>query len=83
MTDPIMEEVYAARRHLWERGGGTMHGVCEYLRKHRVERLAKAAAEAACTGTAPAKRRPGGRVPTRRGNAIARKGRKENEETAK
>jgi hypothetical protein len=44
MTDLIMEEVYAARRHLWERGGGTMHGVCEYLRKRHAERMARQAA---------------------------------------
>ena len=44
MRDPIMEEVYTARRHLWEKGGGTMHGVCEYLRKRHVERMARQAA---------------------------------------
>ena len=44
MHDPIMEEVYTARRHLWEKGGGTIHGVCEYLRKREAERLARRAA---------------------------------------
>lgn len=44
MRDPIMEEVYTARRHLWEKGGGTIHGVCEYLRKREAERLARKAA---------------------------------------
>ena len=29
--DEIMQEVYRAREHLWNLGGGTMRGVCEYL----------------------------------------------------
>ena len=33
MTDPLLEEVYRAREKLWQRGGGTMRGVCEYLRE--------------------------------------------------
>lgn len=40
MTDPIMEEVYRARELLWERGGGTMRGLVEYLQKREAERLA-------------------------------------------
>ena len=43
MRDPIMEEVYTARRHLWEKGGETIHGVCEYLRKREAERMARKA----------------------------------------
>ena len=33
MTDPLLEEVYRAREKLWQRGGGTMRGVGEYLRE--------------------------------------------------
>lgn len=36
MNNPILEEVYAARKRLWERGGCTMSGLCEYLRSHPV-----------------------------------------------
>lgn len=31
--DKIMQEVYRARERLWQLGGGTMRGVCEYLRE--------------------------------------------------
>lgn len=44
MNREIYEEIMAPRRRLWEKGGGTLHGVCEYLRRHRVERLARQAA---------------------------------------
>lgn len=44
MNREIYEEIMAPRRRLWERGGGTMHGVCEYLRKRHAERLARRAA---------------------------------------
>jgi hypothetical protein len=33
MSNEILDEVYAARERLWQRGGGTVHGVCEYLRE--------------------------------------------------
>ena len=33
MSNEILDEVYAAREKLWQRGGGTMRGVCEYLRE--------------------------------------------------
>lgn len=33
MSDEILDEVYAARERLWQLGGGTMRGVCEYLRE--------------------------------------------------
>ena len=36
MTDPILEEVYAARKRLWDLGGGTIAGVCAYLRAHPI-----------------------------------------------
>lgn len=36
MTDPILEEVYAARQRLWNLGGGTIAGVCAYLRAHPI-----------------------------------------------
>ncbi|MBP5788409.1 MAG: hypothetical protein J6Y19_11420 [Kiritimatiellae bacterium] len=45
MNREIYEEIMAPRRCLWEKGGGTLHGVCEYLRRHRAERLARQAAE--------------------------------------
>ncbi len=60
MTDLIMEEVYAARRHLWERGGGTMHGVCEYLRKRHAERMAQKAAGERLQTPGAASRTPSG-----------------------
>ena len=45
MDDAFFEkEIMAPRRRLWERGGGTLHGVCEYLRKRHAERLARQAA---------------------------------------
>ncbi len=44
MNREIYEEIMAPRRRLWEKGGGTLHGVCEYLRRHRAERLARQAA---------------------------------------
>lgn len=45
MDDDFFEkEIMAPRRCLWEKGGGTMHGVCEYLRKRRAERMAQKAA---------------------------------------
>ena len=44
MNREIYEEIMAPRRKLWEKGGGTLHGVCEYLRRHRAERLARQAA---------------------------------------
>lgn len=44
MNREIYEEIMAPRRCLWEKGGGTLHGVCEYLRRHRAERLARQAA---------------------------------------
>lgn len=34
MTDPILEEVYTARKQLWDLGGGTLSGFCAYLRTH-------------------------------------------------
>ena len=67
MHDPIMEEVYTARRHLWEKGGGTMHGVCEYLRKRRAERLARRAEGLQTTGAGP-------RTPAGETSDLARKG---------
>lgn len=33
MSNEILDEVYAAREKLWQLGGGTMRGVCEYLRE--------------------------------------------------
>lgn len=33
MTDPLLEEVYRAREKLWQRGGGTLRGMGEYLRE--------------------------------------------------
>ena len=45
MDDACYDEmIMAPRRRLWEKGGGTLHGVCEYLRRHRAERLARQAA---------------------------------------
>lgn len=45
MDDEFFEkEIMAPRRRLWEKGGGTMHGVCEYLRKRHAERMAQKAA---------------------------------------
>ena len=67
MHDPIMEEVYTARRHLWEKGGGTMHGVCEYLRKRRAERMARRAEGLQTTGA-------GTRPPEGKTSDLAREG---------
>ena len=67
MHDPIMEEVYTARRHLWEKGGGTMHGVCEYLRKRRAERMARRAEGLQTTGA-------GTRTPEGKTSDLAREG---------
>lgn len=39
MTDPLLEEVYRAREKLWQRAGGTMRGLGEYLME--CERRAK------------------------------------------
>lgn len=39
-SNEILEEVYRARELLWERGGGTMRGLVEYLQKREAERLA-------------------------------------------
>lgn len=33
MPNEILDEVYAAREKLWQRGGGTMRGLGEYLRE--------------------------------------------------
>ena len=33
MSNEILDEVYAAREHLWQLGGGTLRGVGEYLRE--------------------------------------------------
>ncbi len=35
MSNEILDEVYAAREWLWNLGGGTMHGVCEFLMECR------------------------------------------------
>ena len=40
MTDPLLEEVYRAREKLWQRAGGTMRGLGEYLME--CDRRAKA-----------------------------------------
>jgi hypothetical protein len=34
MTDPLLEEVYQAREKLWQRAGGTMRGLGEYLMEY-------------------------------------------------
>ena len=52
MNREIYEEIMAPRRRLWERGGGTMHGVCEYLRKRHAERMAQQAAALQMAGAA-------------------------------
>ena len=53
MNREIYEEIMAPRRRLWEKGGGTLHGVCEYLRRHREERLARQAARGGQTTNPP------------------------------
>ena len=35
MTNPLLEEVYRAREKLWQRAGGTMRGLGEYLMEYR------------------------------------------------
>ena len=40
MTDPLLEEVYRAREKLWQRAGGTLQGLGDYLME--CDRRAKA-----------------------------------------
>lgn len=59
MDDAFYDEmIMAPRRRLWEKGGGTLHGVCEYLRRHRVERLARQAAGGSLQATGDGPRTP-------------------------
>ena len=70
MDDEFFErEIMAPRRRLWERGGGTLHGVCEYLRRHRAERLARQA-----TGEGLQTTGAGLRAPSGKESDLARKG---------
>ena len=50
MNREIYEEIMAPRRRLWEKGGWTLHGVCEYLRRCEAERKVRRAAGRRPTG---------------------------------
>lgn len=81
VQDSVIREIEEMRRGLWAESDGTLAG---YARM--VDRLGRECRERFLAGQAGKKggRRPGVRRPaTARGKTIARKGRKENEETAK
>lgn len=73
MDDAFYDEmIMAPRRRLWEKGGGTLHGVCEYLRRHRAERLARQAAREGLQ-TAGRQTAGGPRIPMGERQDLARK----------